>query len=272
MFSPKDVALTRKRIREKVPLIHNITNVVVTQITANMLLALGASPAMVNAREEVEEFVIKANALVINLGTITHFQAESMKLAAKMADNHHIPWVMDPVGIGAISYRSHVALDLLAYHPSVIRGNPSEIIGLNAMVHRHPLMGGRGVDSLARSDEALLAAQSLAQYSQSIVSISGKTDYVTDGKQVVAIHNGDAMMPYVTGLGCSATAITAACLAVQQSKIAAAVHAMVLLGVAGERAAKQVKGPGSLCVAILDELYQMDEATLLHASKIEPIQ
>lgn len=273
MFTAIHVAQTLQKIRQNNPLIHNITNMVVTQFTANILLSLGASPAMVNAKEEVQEFVQNSKALVINLGTITSTQAQAMLLAVKTASQHHIPWVMDPVGVGACAYRSQIAIELLNYHPSTIRGNASEIIALyhyyTQQVTHHT---GHGVDSKDQPEQALEAAKKLALSCQTIVSISGQTDYITNGHQTIQVKNGQAMMTKVTGVGCGASAITAACLAVEPDTLAASAHAMVLIGTAGDIAMQEAKGPGSLQIALLDTLYLLNEQQLLHYAKIQPKQ
>lgn len=273
MFTAIHVAQTLHKIRQNNPLIHNITNMVVTQFTANMLLSLGASPAMINAEEEVQEFVQKAKALVINLGTITAPQAKSMLLASKTASQHQIPWVMDPVGVGACAYRSQIAVELLNHHPTTIRGNASEILALyhyyTQQVNYHT---GHGVDSKDQPEQALDAAKRLALSCKTIVSISGQTDYITNGHQTIQVHNGHILMTKVTGAGCSATAITAACLAVEPNVIAASAHAMALIGTAGDIAMQQAKGPGSLQMALLDALYLLNEEQLINYAKIQPLQ
>ncbi|CAI3951064.1 MULTISPECIES: hydroxyethylthiazole kinase [Commensalibacter] len=270
MFTPIHVAQTLLKIRQNNPLIHNITNMVVMQFTANILLSLGASPAMINAKEEVQEFVQKAKALVINLGTISAPQAQAILLAVKTASEHQIPWVMDPVGVGACTYRSQIAVELLNYHPTTIRGNASEIIALyhyyTKQVTHHT---GHGVDSKDQPEHALDAAKKLALSCQTIVSISGQTDYITNGHQTIQVKNGHVMMTKVTGVGCSASAITAACLAIEPDALAASAHAMVLIGTAGDIAMKQAKGPGSLQIALLDTLYLLNEEQLLHYAKIQ---
>lgn len=270
MFTANHVAQTLYQIRQSNPLIHNITNMVVTQFTANILLALGASPAMINAEEEVEEFVQQANALVINLGTLTAPQAKAMQLASKTAFQHQIPWVMDPVGVGACTYRSQIAVDLLQYHPTTIRGNASEILALYHLYTKHQNHHtGHGVDSNDQPEQALNAAKELALSCKTIISISGKTDYITDGYQTIEVHNGHIMMTKVTGSGCSATAITAACLAVEPNPLAASAHAMTLIGTAGDIAIQNAKGPGSLQIALLDALYLLNEEQLIHHANIQ---
>jgi hydroxyethylthiazole kinase len=261
--SPAAVARTLAAVRARVPLVHNITNAVVTNSTANALLALGASPAMVEGQDEVEQFAAIADALVVNLGTMSSGQAAAMKLAVAAARAAGKPWVMDPVAVGAIAYRTGLAVELAARGPAVIRGNASEVLALAGAGG-----AGRGVDSGALSDSAITAARVLARRSGAAVAVTGAIDYITDGDRLVAVGNGHPMMTRVTGLGCTATALTGACIAVESDALAAAAHALVLLGVAGELAAEMAPGPGSLQVLLLDALYRVDAKLLATHAKI----
>ncbi len=262
-------------MRARAPLVHNITNLVVTNSTANALLAVGASPAMVEAVEEVAEFAAVADALVINLGTMSGARAEAMRRAAEAAHRAATPWALDPVAVGAIGFRSAVAVALLDWRPQVVRGNASEIIALARLCGAHrdsrPEAGGRGVDSLAQPADALPAARALAAVTGGAVVVSGATDYATDGAALVAIENGHPMMTRVTGLGCTATALIGACLAVERDALAAAAHGMVLIGLAGEIAARHAAGPGSLQVAVLDALHALDTAKIKAQAKLAAI-
>ncbi len=275
--TPEAVAATLRAIRARTPLVHNITNLVVANSTANALLAIGASPAMVEGIEEVAKFAAIADALVVNLGTMSRARADAMKLAAEAAHEAGTPWVLDPVAVGAIGYRSTVAVGLLGARPQVVRGNASEIIAL-ARLSSAPLdasagpspAGGRGVDSLAQAADALEAARRLARANGAAVVVSGAVDYATDGMRTIAIGNGHPMMPRVTGLGCTATAIIGACLAVEPDALAAASHGMVLVGLAGELAGERVAGPGSLQVGLLDALYALDDAVIMARARLAP--
>lgn len=260
MIAPADIARTLAAIREHAPLVHNITNTVVANTTANALLALGASPAMVEGADEVEEFVRLADALVLNLGTMSSGRAASMRLAAAAARDAGRPWVLDPVAVGVVGYRTRLAADLLELRPAAVRGNASEVLSLSGAGG-----AGRGVDSVAGSDAAVDAARALARRIGAVVAVTGAVDYVTDGARVVAIRNGHPMMARVTGMGCTATAITGACLAVEPDRLAAAVHALAILGVAGELAVGRSRGPGSLQLELIDALYGLDEAALARA-------
>lgn len=246
-------------VRERAPLVHNITNFVVMNNTANALLALGASPAMAHALDEVEDFVAISQALVVNIGTLDSVQIAACKLAAAHASRVGVPWILDPVGAGATPYRRTAADTLARLQPKVIRGNGSEIL---ALAQQHQSGQGKGVDSIHSSVMALDAARILAQERGAVVAITGAVDYVTDGAHVVAIHNGHPLMARVTGLGCSATAVIGACLAVEPDALTATTAALCLFGIAGEIAANTAHGPGSLQVALLDALYQLDETIL----------
>lgn len=237
-------------LRKAVPLTHCMTNIVVTGFTANVLLAIGASPAMVIAAEESGEFARIASGLLINVGTITEPDAKAMLLAASAAREAGTPWVLDPVAVGAIGYRTQVATRLLDFKPSVIKGNASEIIALSGAAG-----GGKGVDSTADSGEALSKAQALARKTGAVVQITGATDYVTDGQTTISIPGGHAMLTKVTGTGCALGALTAAFLGVTPTPIRAAVAASAVFAAAGEAAADVASGPGSFVAAFLDQLF-----------------
>lgn len=265
---PKKELITDVRnIREKSPLIHNITNYVVMNNTANALLAIGASPVMAHAVQEVEQFARMASALVINVGTLSDRWVEAMELAMLAAREAGVPIIYDPVGAGATDYRDSVNERLLgAVNPTIIRGNGSEIMALARCMS--PLtekatavdsLGGgttKGVDSTIESGGALEAAKILSHRYGSVVVISGQTDYVVSGDGVMENHHGTSMMARVTGMGCTASAICGAFAAVNPDAAQAAFNAMSLMGIAGERASAVVRGTGSLQVAFLDELYK----------------
>jgi hydroxyethylthiazole kinase len=255
------------RLRAATPLIHNITNYVVMNTTANALLAIGASPAMVHAVEEVEDFTAISQALVINIGTLSPRWVEAMALAAARACDRGIPWVLDPVGAGATRYRTDTASALARLGPTVIRGNASEIMVLSGAVG----VAGKGVDSTQATDRALDPAMRLARETGAVVAMTGAVDYVTDGRRTVALRNGHPMMSRVTGLGCTASALVGACLAATPDVIEATVAALTALGVAGEIAAEQAAGPGTLQLQLLDALYQLDEVTVRERGRIEEL-
>lgn len=242
-------------IRKQSPLIHNITNYVVMNNTANALLAIGASPVMAHSVDEVVEMTNIASSLVINIGTLEAMWVEAMLIAGKTALNKSTPIVFDPVGAGATSYRSKVCKQLIEEcKPSIIRGNASEIIALSDTQAQT-----KGVDSTNASDSALDSAKTLAYKTKAIVVISGETDYITDGIAVETVKNGNPMMAKVTGMGCTATAIVATFAAVNKNLLEAATNAMSVMGICGEVAAAHSQGNGSLQVNFLDTLFNINE-------------
>jgi hydroxyethylthiazole kinase len=251
-------------IRRETPLVQNITNFVSMDIVANGLLALGASPAMVHAAEEMADFVPMNSALVINIGTLTPAWVASMKTAAGLMREERKPWVLDPVGVGASAYRTSVARDLSTMGPSVIRANASEIMTLAGAASG----GGKGVDSVHGSDQAIEAAERLALETGAVVAVTGEIDYVTDGRQCLRVANGHPLMTRVTALGCTASAIVAAFLTVEQDPLAASAEALAVYGLAAERAALLAEGPGSLRWRLLDELSALDQPALLDGIRI----
>lgn len=240
-------------IRSNSPLIHNVTNLVVMQQTANALLALGASPLMAHAPEEIDQIVAIANALVINIGTLDNYWIENMQQAMSAAQQRKIPIVLDPVGVGVSSLRTQTARNLLqSYKPDVIRGNASEILALVT-----DLQTTKGVDSAHSSSAAINAAQQLSQQFKCVVVVSGAVDYVVNSQQQIGIKNGVALMTRVTGMGCTATALIAAFCAVNQNYYQAAAHAMAVMGIAGEIAYELAQGPGTFQQYFFDALYQL---------------
>ncbi|MEC6882200.1 hydroxyethylthiazole kinase [Photobacterium piscicola] len=237
-------------VREQKPLVVNITNYVVMNNTANALLAIGASPIMAHSRQEMAEMMHIAGSLVINIGTLDSEWIERMLFAVEQANANNKPIVLDPVGCGASVLRTQTARTLAANANNlIIRGNASEIIALAGEASQT-----KGVDALDSSDTALVAAQALVAQYQANVVISGEVDYVVTASQTISISNGHQMMPYVTGMGCSLTALTGAFAAIGETSglAAAAIYA-----IAGEIAAEQSAGPASLQLNIIDVLYQI---------------
>jgi hydroxyethylthiazole kinase len=251
-------------VRRGVPLVHNITNFVSMEVVANCLLALGASPAMVHAEEEVEDFIRVARALVVNIGTLSPPWVASMRRAAARASALGRPWVLDPVGVGATPYRTRTALELIELRPTVIRGNASEVLAL-AGAAAAPT---KGVDSTHSADEAVHAAQQLARTTRAVVAVTGAIDRVTDGERWLGVENGDPRMTRVTALGCAASATIGAFLTIEQDPLLAAAQALALFGLAGERAAALAPGPGSLRWQIVDQLALLDEEAVLQGARI----
>ena len=244
-----------ERVRDDAPLVHNITNYVVMNSTANALLAIGASPVMAHALDEVEEMVNIASALVVNIGTLSVPWIESMFRAADAAKKRGIRIVFDPVGAGATRFRTETAREFIdSFRPTIIRGNPSEI---RALAMQDSLT--KGVDSRHETEAALAAAFDLVEKYGSVISISGEIDRIVSADRIVTVSNGHPMMPRVTGLGCTATALTGAFASVDPSPFEAAATAMAVMGIAGEMAGEKAPGPGSFQVEFLDALYRISE-------------
>lgn len=263
-ISAKDIARDLELVRRGSPLVHNITNYVAMNLTANALLAVGASPVMAHAPEEVEDMVDIAAALVINIGTLSAPWVDAMFKAARRAKKKGIPIVYDPVGAGATPYRTRTILELIqAVPPSVLRGNASEIMACAGGSART-----KGVDSAAATEAAMDSARHLSRQLGSVVCISGETDYIIDNEGMTQIHNGHAMMPKVTGLGCTASALCGAFAAVNTDPFIAATAAMAVMGIAGETAAERSAGPGSMQVQFLDALHNMTGEEIRRRLKI----
>jgi hydroxyethylthiazole kinase len=255
MISAETVWKDVQTIRERSPLVHNITNFVVMNNTANALLALGASPVMAHAEEEAADMVSISGALVINIGTLSKHWIQAMEKAMQKAKELGKPIIIDPVGAGATAYRTETARRMIReFSPSIIRGNGSEIMALWA-----DNVSTKGVDSSDSSDSALEMAKVLALSTHSAVCISGETDYIVSKNASYSIANGHAMMPAVTGLGCTATALCGAFSAVNADPAIAAAHAMAVMGIAGEIAVEKSAGPGSMQMNFIDALYNLSE-------------
>ncbi|AEF83231.1 hydroxyethylthiazole kinase [Leadbettera azotonutricia] len=269
MITAQSVYRDLAKIREQSPLVHNITNFVVMNNTANALLAIGASPVMAHAEEEAGDMAAIASALVINIGTLSPVWIRGMEKAMAKAAERGIPVVFDPVGAGATPYRSETCSKLLSGCPvSIIRGNASEI---NALVFmgKPGAAKTKGVDSTISSDSVSDSAKALSSLYNCVVSLSGATDYIVKSSGQILIHNGHPLMPRVTGLGCTATALTGAFAAVNSNYMEAAAEAMAVMGIAGELAARNSKGPGSFQVNFLDALYNLSEGEIQSLLKAE---
>jgi hydroxyethylthiazole kinase len=242
-------------LRESRPLVQAVTNYVSMDIAANALLAIGASPAMVHAPEEVDEFVALANAVVVNIGTLSKSFVVSMNAAASAANRLGRPWVLDPVGAGATRFRDQAVAELLLHRPTVIRGNASEILSVARIAGlRQDAATPKGVDSAHETSAALGSAMALARHQVCVVAATGAVDIVTDGERVVEISNGSPQMAKVTALGCSLSAIVAAFSGLTPDAFNATAAAVAVYGVAGELAAEKAVHPGSYRVAFLDML------------------
>lgn len=249
-------------VRDRAPLVHSITNFVVMNFNANVLLAVGASPVMAHAHEEVRDMVGIAQALVLNIGTLEPVWIRAMQLALQAARTRGIPVVLDPVGAGATPYRNAALAELLQTGaPTVVRGNGSEIMSVAGLA-----ASTRGVDSAASSNEAVDAARALANDLRGVVCVSGADDHVLDAAgRHATLSNGHPWMTRVTGVGCSASALVGAFAAVQPDPWRATVAAMACLGVVGELAAERTQaagaGVGRLQIELLDGLQLLDRAS-----------
>lgn len=255
-FSPAAIFAQLEKLRRERPLVQNITNFVTMATSANVLLAAGASPAMVHAREEVEDFAAIASSLVVNIGTLSPSWTVSMKLAATSYRGLGKPWVLDPVGVGATRFRTGASAELQALGPSAIRANASEVMALAGAAS-----AVRGVDSTAASRVAVDAAIKLAHAGGAIVAVTGEVDYVTDGDRLVMVEGGHPLMPLSTGLGCALSALVAAFLAVAPP-FEATVAAIAVYAAAGRLAGARLAGPGHLPAELCDALHRMDETAL----------
>lgn len=257
----QDVWADIEAVRRRKPLVHCITNFVAMNISANVLLAASASPVMAHAHEEVQDMAGIAQGLLLNIGTLDPYWIKSMQLAMQAAQAKGVAVVLDPVGAGATPYRNQALEELLQTGlPSVIRGNASEVMSM-----AHIAVSSRGVDSSASVDDALGAARSLARRIQGTVCVSGEVDHVlhADGRHA-SLRNGHEWLTRITGVGCSLTALIAAVCGVQADYWRATIAGMAWMGVAGEIAFEKSRhaGIGSMAVALLDALQQLDEETL----------
>ena len=257
-------------IRTNVPLVWNISNFVSMDIAANLLLSIGASPAMAHAIEEANSFsnLCKAinGALTINIGTFDmHWQNCALKVATE-AKSKKIPWVLDPVGAGASEFRNRNAQELLSLKPTVLKGNGSEIISISGQKN-----SGKGVDSTSTSNEALDAAIAIAKTNEIIVAVTGKVDYVTDGSIVYGIHGGNEMMTKITATGCALTCLVGAGLTSKQDHLLSTANILGIYSLASDKACKVVKGPGSLRTELIDVMYNLAPEEVEKNIKIELI-
>ena len=248
-----DLKSLLEKLREKRPLVHNITNYVVMNFTANTLLAMGASPVMAHAVDEVEEMVSLASALVINIGTLSKQWLASMLKAGKKANELGLPVVLDPVGSGATSFRTNTFRALVReLKLSVVRGNPSEILSIGSDYVRT-----KGVETAHGAEDALETAKAAAKEIDTVAAITGAVDLVTDGERVIRCYNGHPLLSSVTGTGCAATAAIAAFISITTDPLEAAAAGLAFFGLAGELAGAKASSPGSFMVALLDALHEI---------------
>ena len=255
-----DLRAARAALSARTPLVHCLTNTVVQTITANALLAAGAAPAMVDAPEEAGDFAAVASAVLVNVGTVHARTAEAMRLAARSAGAAGTPWVLDPVAVGGLVYRTELATDLVALRPTVVRGNASEVMALAGAG-----AGGRGVDSTDSTEDAAKAATELAARTGGVVAVSGEVDLVTDGRRTVRVGGGSPLLTRTTGAGCALGAVTAAYVAAAGDLLLGTVAAHAHVALAAEAAARVADGPGTFAVRWLDALDAVDGDALVRA-------
>ena len=273
MNEPIDVAKWLERVRENRPLVHNITNLVVTNIAANALLAIGASPVMAYAKQEVGDMAKMASGLSLNMGTLDDAVVESMLIAGRAANSVGVPVIFDPVGVGATRYRNEVAEDVVAQLKlSILRGNAGEIgilLGAGGWV--------KGVDSSGVADNLGATMVEFAHNHGCVVIATGETDYVTDGDTLWALRNGHPLLAAITGSGCMITAVLGAFAgvagrhAVPRDYAHAAIAALTCYNVAGELAGGRAQGPGTFQADLFDALYHLDGAYVNECAQIEVI-
>ena len=248
---------------------HHITNFVVMNSTANVTLAVGASPIMAHAPEEMGDIAALSDALNLNIGTLSREWIESMLMAGKIAGTRGVPIVLDPVGSGATALRTEAVQSILEKVPvTVVRGNASEVMSLFA---REESVRIRGVDSVETVEAVRDGAHRLAKRLNKVVAVTGSVDFVTDGERAVEVHNGHPMFSKVTGTGCAATAVISCFCAVEGDPLVATAAALGYYGLAGEEAARVSTGPGSFQVALYDALYNMSDQIMAERIRIRPV-
>lgn len=238
------------RLRRQHPRVHCVTNAVAQHFTANVLLAIGATPSMTLSPSEVEHFVRGSGALLINLGTLDDERRKSMNLAADTAMAASVPWVLDPVKVDRSAFRAEFAHSLLTRRPRALRLNAGEF------------------EALAGAVASRETIREFAKDNSFTVAMTAEMDAVSDGRDIVGIANGHPLMTQVTAMGCAESAVLAACLAVEANPLIAAASALLLFNIAGEIAAERSRGPGSFSVEILDALFNLDAAEMRRRAKI----
>ncbi|MGG1663836.1 hydroxyethylthiazole kinase [Brevibacillus sp. NRS-1366] len=261
------IGQTLRNLREINPLVHNITNVVVTNFTANGLLALGASPVMAYAKQEVADMAKIAGALVLNMGTLNEQEVEGMLIAGKSANEHGVPVLFDPVGAGATPYRTETARKIAReLDVAIVRGNAAEIA--NTIGEQWKI---KGVDAGDADKDAVSLAITAAKQLRTIVAKTGKTDVISDGETTYLIHNGHPILTKVTGTGCLLTSVMGAFAAIEADTLVAGASALVCYGVAAELAAEkgEHEGPGSFQIRLLDSLAMITPDDVRRMGKLE---
>jgi hydroxyethylthiazole kinase len=251
---PQIAAALLDRLRTRSPRVHCITNAVAQNYTANALLAAGCVPSMTLSPEEIAPFVARAHALLVNLGTFDRERREATEIAVETASQDNVPWVLDPVFVERAPRRAAFARELVALGPKAVRLNHAEF------------------SALAECEPARAALAAYARTRKFTIGLSGETDLVTDGERVVTIANGHPLMAKVTAMGCAASGLIAACLAVEPDAFRATAGALLIIGVAGELAAAKAEGPGSFAVAFIDTLHNLDGPALIGHARVNLLE
>ena len=247
---PSMAASLLERLRARGPRVHCITNTVAQNFTANVLLAMGCVPSMTLSPEEIGDFIVRSDALLVNLGTFDPERREATLIALETTRQQRMPWVLDPVFVDRSTPRAAFARELIDRAPNVVRLNHAEF------------------SALAGDERARETATAYARTHRITVGLSGETDFITDGERVAAIANGHPLMAKVAAMGCAGSALVAACLAIDGDAWRATVAALLILGIAGERAAAMAAGPGSFAVSIIDALYRLDGAIIIEHARV----
>ncbi|MCC3378706.1 hydroxyethylthiazole kinase [Paenibacillus farraposensis] len=260
----KDCSELLTKVHNSNPLVHNMTNVVVTNFTANGLYALGASPVMAYAPEEVADMAKVAGAVVLNIGTLNRELVEAMIIAGQSANAHGVPVLLDPVGAGATRFRTESALRILSeVNISMVRGNAAEIAHLIGETRQIKGVDGGDRSHSSKSSNVDLAVRA-ARTLYTIVVITGKEDVITDGSNIRTVCGGDALLTKVTGAGCLLTSVLGAFAAVEPNLLLAGTAGLGFYSAAASRAAARTAalGPGSFQIAFLDELAKLHTGSL----------
>ncbi|RST64748.1 hydroxyethylthiazole kinase [Candidatus Aquarickettsia rohweri] len=254
-----------QKVRKKNPLIQNITNFVVMPYTANILLAAGASPIMSNITDEFKELYKATKAISINIGMLDPLWEKNIIESLKIAKAHGLPVVFDPVGSGATNYRTNFSKKIIKeFNIKVVRGNPSEILSLSSSLNANSSNASKGVDSCIDSEQVLEHAKIIAKTYNTIIALTGKDDYVTDGEQIYKLSNGSVLMQKVIGMGCTLSSFIASFIAVEKNYLNSAVAAVAIYGVAGQLAERISSGPGSFQQNFIDTLYHLKKENFIN--------
>lgn len=256
------------KLRKNAPLVQNITNLNAMDFSANALLALGAAPAMIHAHEEVADFIRVAKSLVINIGTISGPWSVSMLQAASMAHERKTPWVLDPAWAGRTEFRNRIIGELLAFRPTIIRGNASEIIATRDIAAGNPTVQEGNFEANRSMEEGIEAARQLAKGLGCVVVVSGAVDAITDGTDLIRLTNGHPMMTKVTAMGCVLSAVIGAIAAVEPNPMIAAAIGTGAVSIFGEIAADNAQGPASFRTSFIDLMYALDPNIAMRRLKI----